>query len=250
MKEFTRIASDYDKGRSGEDVVFWAGETEDIAHIDEGSTVLDLGCGTGLYTMGLRDHTSASTCGLDPSVGMLSQAKEKTGAIHWFNAVGEYLPVRSGVLDCIFSSQVWHHITERQETANECGRTLNADGTVVIRTISHEQLRRKVVFHFFPEIMENQLRVYPSDEDFRRYFWKAGFASVTFQAYELERYQAPSLFIEVAQKKLWSMFRPISNEGLESGVNKLRLHEETHPGELIRNDESITLVVARRGVQS
>ena len=247
MNEFTRIAQDYDKGRSGEDVVFWAGETTELAGLDEGSIVLDLGCGTGTYTVGLRDHTSATVCGLDPSVGMLSQAREKTRSIHWFNAVGERLPIRSGVFGCVFSSQVWHHITERQDTADECGRTLGGDGVVVIRTISHEQLRRKVVFEFFPEIMANQLRVYPSDEDFSRYFSEAGFTSVTFEAYELERFQEASLLVEVAEKRLWSMFRPISREGLERGVGELRRHEAAHPGEPIRNDELITLVVARKG---
>jgi ubiquinone/menaquinone biosynthesis C-methylase UbiE len=247
MKEFTKIATDYDKGRSGEDVLFWAGETKELASLDEDSILLDLGCGTGLYTVGLREHTSATTCGLDPSVGMLSQAKEKTNAIHWFNAVGERLPIRSGVFDCIFSSQVWHHITEKQDTADECGRTLNTGGTVVIRTISHEQLRRKVVFQFFPEIMENQLRVYPTNEEFSRYFSNAGFTSTDFLAYELERYQEASLLIEVAQKKLWSMFRPISQLGLERGVDKLRSHETNHPGKPLRNDETITLVVVKKG---
>jgi len=247
MNEFTKIAQDYDKGRSGEDVMFWAGETKELCCLDEESIILDMGCGTGVYTVGLVDYTSATTCGLDPSVGMLSQAKEKTRFIHWFNAVGERLPIRSGVFDCIFSSQVWHHITEKQYTANEFGRTLNIDGTVVIRTISHEQLRRKVVFEFFPEIMENQLGIYPSNEEFSRYFSEAGFTSINFQAYELVRYQEASLFIEVAQKKLWSMFRPISQEGLERGVNELRHHEATHSEKPIRNDESITLVVARKG---
>ena len=94
MKEFTKIAQDYDKGRSGEDVIFWAGETKELARLDEESIILDMGCGTGIYTVGLRDHTSATTCGLDPSVGMLSQAKEKTRSIHWFNAVGERLPIQ------------------------------------------------------------------------------------------------------------------------------------------------------------
>ena len=228
-------------------MIFWVGETTELARLVEGSIILDMGCGTGIYTAGLKDHTSATICGLDPSVGMLSKAKKKTRSIHWFNAVGEHLPIRSGVFDCIFSSQVWHHITEKQDTANECRRTLNTDGTVVIRTISHEQLRRKVVFEFFPEIMENQLRVYPSNEEFSRYFKKAGFNAIAFQAYELERHQEASLFIEVAQKKLWSMFRPISQEGLERGVNELRCHEATHQGLPIRNDESITLVVARKG---
>jgi ubiquinone/menaquinone biosynthesis C-methylase UbiE len=89
-------------------------------------------------------------CGLDLSVGMLRQAKNKTNSMYWFNAVGEWMPVRPEVFDCVFSSQVWHHIEDKQGTADECGRVLRRGGSVVIRTISHKQLRRKVVFEFFP----------------------------------------------------------------------------------------------------
>jgi len=246
MNEFTKVAGEYDKGRSSEDVEFWAEETARLADIGDGSLVLDLGCGTGIYTIGIGAQASACMCGLDPSVGMLLQAKKKTTSIHWFNAVGEWVPVRPGVFDCVFSSQVWHHIEDKQGTADECGRVLRRGGSVVIRTISHEQLRRKVVFEFFPEIMENQLRVYPSKADFEWYFGTAGFSSTEHHAYELERYQPVSEFIEIARKKLWSMFRPISEEGLDKGVEKLRQFERDNPGQPVRNDETITLVVARK----
>lgn len=246
MSEFTKIAVDYDKGRKGEAIMFWADEAARLAHLDWNSRVLDLGCGTGLYTLGLGVETSATLCGLDPSVGMLERAREKSTEVHWFCAVGERLPLRSGVFDCVFSSQVWHHIVDRQGTADECGRVLGERGTVVIRTISHDQLRRKVVFEYFPEIMENQLRVYPSNDDFSRFFGGAGFASTEFLAYELERYQEADEFIEIAEKKLWSMFRPITQEGLEKGVERLRQYESENPGEPIRNDEVITLVVTRK----
>ena len=246
MKEFTRIAGDYDKGRSGENIQFWAEEAQRLTNVDEQSRILDLGCGTGIYTLGLGEQTSALMCGLDPSVGMLARAREKSSTVHWFNAVGENVPIRDGVFDCVFSSQVWHHIVERQGTADECGRILKEGGAVVIRTISHEQLRRKVVFRFFPEIQANQLRVYPSNEEFENFFRNAGFASTEHIAYEMERYQSAQEFIEVAQKKLWSMFRPISEEGLQRGVEMLRQHEREHPGQPVRNDEMITLVVSRK----
>jgi ubiquinone/menaquinone biosynthesis C-methylase UbiE len=244
--EFTKIAIDYDKGRSGEDVEFWAKETKRLANLDHGSLILDLGCGTGIYTLGIGEATSAVMCGLDPSKGMLRQAVTKTKNVHWFNGVGDKLPLRSDLFDCLFSSQVWHHIEERQATADECGRALRDGGSVVIRTISHEQLLRKVVFSFFPEILSNQLRVYPSNEDFEGYFEEANFTSIVFHSYELERYQEPSSFIEIAQKKLWSMFRPITEKGLKQGVDKLIKYSKENPGIPIRNDESITLVVSQK----
>ena len=52
--------------------------------------------------------------------------------------------------------------------------------------------------------------------------------------------------METARKKLWSMFRPISQEGLDRGMAELCRFEREHPGEPIRNNEAITLVVARK----
>jgi len=245
-KEFSRVSTSYDKGREGENFEFWAEEAKRLASLDENSLILDLGCGTGLYSQSLMKETGATICGLDPAVGMLGKAHEKSSDLLLFNAVGEYLPLRDGVFDCVFSSQVWHHITDKQGTANECGRVMKIGGSVVIRTISHEQLREKIVFKYFPEIMENQLRVYPSNEEFKEYFKKAGFTSTIPYAYHMERFQPVKLFIEVAEKKLWSMFRPITQKGMESGVKALRKYHQETNGKPLRNDELITLVVSNK----
>lgn len=245
-KEFSRIASEYDKGRKGENVEFWGQETTRLANIEEEDLVLDLGCGTGLYTVGVGRESNALMLGMDPEVGMLGQAREKSKDVHWFNGIGEWIPVRDGLFKCIFSSQVWHHIQDRQGTADDCGRALKEDGTVVIRTIGHKQLHEKVVFKYFPEIKQNQLDVYPSDEEFTEYFTNAGFKNVDFHEYNEERYQTVEEFIEIATKKLWSMFRPITEEGLAKGVADLREYYEETNGAPVRNDEMITLVVPRK----
>ncbi|MBT4319704.1 class I SAM-dependent methyltransferase [Candidatus Bathyarchaeota archaeon] len=245
-KEFSRIASEYDKGRRGEDLELWGNETKRLASLEEEDVVLDLGCGTGLYTVGIGRASDALMLGMDPAVGMLGQAREKSRDVHWFNGIGEWLPVRDGILDCIFSSQVWHHIQDRQGTADECGRALKDYGTVVIRTIGHRQLHQKVVFKYFPEIKQNQLDVYPSDEEFKEYFDKADFRDVEFHEYSEERYQTVEGFIEIATKKLWSMFRPITEEGLSKGIAELRQYYEDTGGSSVRNDEMITLVVPRK----
>ena len=245
-KEFSRIASEYDKGRRGEDLGLWGNETRRLANLEEEDLVLDLGCGTGLYTVAIGRESDALMCGMDPAVGMLGQAREKSRDVHWFNGIGEWLPVREGLLDCIFSSQVWHHIQDKQGTADECGRALKVDGTVVIRTIGHRQLHDKVVFKYFPEIKQNQLDVYPSDEEFTAYFKNAGFSDVEFHEYTEERYQTVEEFIEIATKKLWSMFRPITEEGLRRGVEDLRRYYDESGGAPVRNDEMITLVVPRK----
>jgi len=245
-KEFTRIAKEYDKGRSSENVELWAKETRRLAGLDEDSLVLDLGCGTGIYTVGILGEAGCTMLGMDPVAGMLGQAREKSRVVHWFTGMGEWLPLRPGLLDCIFSSQVWHHIEDKQGTADDSGRVLKEGGCYVIRTISHSQLHQKAVFTFFPEIKANQLRVYPSNHDFRTYFRNAGFRETAFHEYSLERYQDVEEFVEIAEKKLWSMFRPITEEGLRRGVAELRRQGAESGGKPIRNDELITLVVSRK----
>jgi ubiquinone/menaquinone biosynthesis C-methylase UbiE len=245
-KEFSRIASEYDKGRRSENVELWGNEAKRLACLQEEDLVLDLGCGTGLYTVGIGRESDALMLGMDPAVGMLGQAREKSRDVHWFNGIGEWIPVRDGLIKCIFSSQVWHHIQDKQGTANECMRVLNENGAVVIRTISHNQLNQKVVFKYFPEIKHNQLNVYPSNKEFKEYFYNAGFKQVDFLEYSEERYQTVEEFIEIATKKLWSMFRPISEKGLAKGVADLKKYNEDTGGAPVRNDEMITLVVPRK----
>ncbi len=112
-------------------------------------------------------------------------------------------------------------------------------------TIGHAQLREKVVFKFFPEIMQGQLDAYPSDEEFDTIYSAAGLR-MEKHPYLIERYQTADEFIEIAEGKLWSMFRPITKEGLEKGVAMLRKWKEEHPDTPIRNDEMITLFVGRK----
>jgi ubiquinone/menaquinone biosynthesis C-methylase UbiE len=244
--EFTIISKKYDIGRQGENFDFWAKETKKLGELKEDSLILDLGCGTGLYTKAIKDVTNATLCGFDPAIGMLKQAKEKDSTIHWFNAIGDKIPLRSNLFDCIFSSQVWHHIIEKQATAGENNRVLKKGGTLIIRTISHIQLRKKIVFKFFPEIMENQLRVYPSNEDFSTYFTNAGFKSTTHKEYQIERYQTVESFVKIAEEKLWSMFRPISDMGLKKGISMLWKYHKENDGTPIKNDELITLVISKK----
>jgi len=59
------------------------------------------------------------------------------------------MPVRSNIFNCIFASQVWHQIVDKLKAAKECFRVLKESSSLIIRTISHEQLKTKTVFKYF-----------------------------------------------------------------------------------------------------
>jgi len=243
---FDAVSRDYDRGRVSEDILFWAREAERLSGVDAGSLIVDMGCGTGNYGLGIRAQTGAAVVGFDPSEGMLRQAHEKTPDLPVIRGAAENIPLRDRLFDLSYAAQVWHHVRGRGEAANELYRVARAGGCHIAHTIGHDQIRDKVVFTFFPEIMAGQLAAYPSDGEFERIFGDAGFAVVEKHPYTMERYQTPDEFIEIAEKRLWSMFRPISEEGLTRGVTMLEEWKQAHAGETIRNDEMITLFVARK----
>jgi ubiquinone/menaquinone biosynthesis C-methylase UbiE len=70
-KEFNRISEDYDLGRSSENIEFWAKKASFHTGTNQNSLVLDLGSGTGLYTIGIRKECKSTLCGMDPVLGML-----------------------------------------------------------------------------------------------------------------------------------------------------------------------------------
>ncbi len=75
---FDAVSNDYDRGRVSEDILFWAKEAKKISGVCPGSLVVDMGCGTGNYGLGIRAQTGSVVVGFDPSEGMLRQAHEKT----------------------------------------------------------------------------------------------------------------------------------------------------------------------------
>jgi len=56
LKEFTKIAQDYDRGRSGEDLDFWAGETKVLARLDVHDGPLVVGHAVHVEPAGGADH--------------------------------------------------------------------------------------------------------------------------------------------------------------------------------------------------
>jgi len=242
---FNKVSGTYDRGRVSEDIWFWAGEAEKIAKLKQDSLVVDMGCGTGNYGLGIATRTGCTVIGFDPSIGMLKQAHEKAPDFPVVQTIGEQMPFRSDIFDLVYAAQVWHHVRDRGTAAKECGRVLKKGGTQVAHTIGHAQLLEKVVFKFFPEIKQGQLDAYPSDEEFKKAYDAAGLKTEIIP-YLIERYQTADEFIEIAEGKLWSMFRPITKEGLEKGVAMLKKWKQEHPNEPIRNDEMITLFVGRK----
>lgn len=94
----------------------------------KGLSVLDLGCGTGLYTRWLKQRGAAHVIGLDISEDMVVEARnhEKRDPLGIEYVVGE-LPARlRGTFDLVLSVYVMPYATSRKELRDLCATASEA----------------------------------------------------------------------------------------------------------------------------
>lgn len=101
-----------------------------------GRTVLDAGCGPGLYLTELVDR-GASVIGCDAAPRMIALARERVGpraelVVHDLERPFTWLA--DGAVDLVVSALVHHHLTDRCAFLREMHRVLTPDGALVIST--------------------------------------------------------------------------------------------------------------------
>lgn len=107
--------------------------------------VLDLGCGTGLFTQQLRArYPEAKIIGFDLAFNMLKQAKAKQG---WFkkwplvNGDMQAMPFATGAFDLVFANQVVHWGRSLSDVFRELNRVMAANGCLMFTTLGPDTFK-------------------------------------------------------------------------------------------------------------
>jgi ubiquinone/menaquinone biosynthesis C-methylase UbiE len=126
-----------------------------IAGLEEGESVLDIGCGTGTLAIAAtrRVGPMGSVCGIDASPPMIARAIRKatraSAPVLFQVAVAEDLPFPNQRFDVVLSTLMLHHLPRnaRQQCAAEIKRVLKVGGRVLAVDFGRAQ-RRGVLAHF------------------------------------------------------------------------------------------------------
>ncbi|HOZ81857.1 MAG TPA: methyltransferase domain-containing protein [Bacteroidia bacterium] len=97
---------------------------------DKSSTVLEIGCGTGLFSGKFYQRTGAKIIATDLSPELLNVAKEKYPAVEFVLADAMKLQFDANTFDVVFGSSVLHHL-EFERSLNEILRVLKPGGRMV-----------------------------------------------------------------------------------------------------------------------
>ena len=84
-----------------------------VADLPESGTAVDVGCGTGMFALGLAARrTDAQVIGVDgdPEILGLAKAKSGAGAVEWREGLAQELPLPEASADVVTISLVLHHL--------------------------------------------------------------------------------------------------------------------------------------------
>ncbi|HEX6778063.1 MAG TPA: methyltransferase domain-containing protein [Ktedonobacterales bacterium] len=131
--------------------------TANLAQLQSGEQVLDVGCGTGTLALEVQERLDSAgrVAGIDPSPEQIARARTKAARrnapIEFQVGVIEQLPFPDQAFDVVFSTLMMHHLpapTKRQGLA-EIARVLKPDGRLIIADFTRKQERtgRAARFH-------------------------------------------------------------------------------------------------------
>ena len=114
-----------------------------LARVAPGERVIDLGCGTGLYTLELS-RRGARVVGFDPSFEMLAVAREKLWRAgqpaRFVCASAEALQIRTGTFDLMVAVTSLCFVRRPDQAIQEAYRALRPDGRLVIGELNRSSI--------------------------------------------------------------------------------------------------------------
>jgi 2-polyprenyl-6-hydroxyphenyl methylase/3-demethylubiquinone-9 3-methyltransferase len=119
-----------------------------------GTTVVDIGCGGGLFSEELA-HLGARVIGVDPSEPSLNTARSHAAAaglsIDYRAGAGEELPLEAASVDMACCFDVLEHVNDLDAVIGETSRVLRAGGVYVFDTISRTRASKLVMIKLLQE---------------------------------------------------------------------------------------------------
>jgi SAM-dependent methyltransferase len=107
-----------------------AGWVLDVAGVEPVRSVIDVGCGNGMYLRAMRAR-GVDAIGCDLSIGMLRAAGDDQPLL---NGDAARLPVRDAAADVVLAPHMLDHVPDRAAAVHELRRVLRSGGTCVAVT--------------------------------------------------------------------------------------------------------------------
>ncbi len=188
-------------------------------------TVLEVGCGTGRWLAEMHTLTKRGY-GLDPSRGMLTQARARQVDLQLIRGWGEYLPFAAGMFDLVYCVNAIHHMDRQRTFIQEARRVLRDGGALVIIGMNpHGQRDVWYIYDYFAGAYEADLARFPSWEIVLDWMRAAGFQHVERRLIERiidNKTSATVLDDPFLQKHMSSQLALLSDAEYAAGIQRIK----------------------------
>jgi ubiquinone/menaquinone biosynthesis C-methylase UbiE len=210
--------------------------------------LLDLGCGTGRFSIPIADILGYSVTGADNSEEMLLKARRKENAEHvkWDMQDATSLSYPDASFDAVFMSHLLHHVDAPLNIVSECYRVLRPGGTILNRYGSMSDIRDDPEHRFFPEAIEFDEARTPTQNQVEEMFRTAGFKDITSRVLVEQPYPSPEVRLRGAELKFTSVLTLISQSAFEEGLESFRRYISDNPNDPWLLKDKITLTTGMK----
>lgn len=155
---YNQIGNGYDTTRCADTEIL--GAMERLLSVREDGLYIDIGCGTGNYTVELA-RLGGEWHAFDQSELMIAQAKAKSSLVQWGIFDVEQTSYSSNAFHAALSSLAIHHFADLGRAFAEVARLLQPSGKFVIFTSLPEQMNRYWLNHYFPNMLARSVEQMP-----------------------------------------------------------------------------------------
>ena len=161
MKEkYDRIGKGYDNTRKADPYLL--DTMQHLLGLSAHGTYLDIGCGTGNYTVALANR-GFQFIGVEPSERMLKVAQQRSESVTWQQGTAEDIPLAEESVEGVLGSLTIHHWGDISKGFQEIYRVLKPAGVFVLFTSTAEQMEGYWLNHYFPKMLADSILQMPEE---------------------------------------------------------------------------------------
>ncbi len=211
-----------------------------VGRARSGLTILDLGAGTGRFSVLLADAFDARVVAVEPSAKMRADAERGSAhrSIAYRDGAAGAIPARDAEFDLALLSMVVHHVPDLDACVRELHRVVKPDGLVFIRNTFSGRLEGIRHYEYFPSARALDEARLPRVEHVREAFEARGFALEALDTIAQEIDPSLAAHYDRIKRRALSSLDQITDAEFDQGLQRMqtRRHPRNHPHPHPRKD--------------
>ena len=199
----------------------------DLVHGTPDNAILEVGCGTGRWLAGVKDHfEGVRLYGLDFSFGMLEQAQKHPAPLKLLQGKASQLPFKTNAFDLIFCVNALHHFHNPEKFVRQGWQLLNPHGKLaIVGQVPKDRRNRWYVYDYFEGIYKTDLERFPTWGNAVDWMVSAGFDAIEWRPLHwiLDDKQGWEVLDDpFLQKHAVSQLAILSDADYDAGIEKIK----------------------------